>query len=69
MREQKEAINLNQHIHLGSCVKIPKYFKDSKYFQNFKVVNMQFFNAFQVRGSFLYPIEMKHRIDTGSNSK
>ena len=27
-----EAINPNLHIHLGSSIRIPKYFKLSKYF-------------------------------------
>ena len=32
VKEQKQAINLNEHIHLCSSIKIPKYFKHSKYF-------------------------------------
>ena len=28
----KEAINVNQHIHLSSSIKIAKHFKHSKYF-------------------------------------
>ena len=38
MKERKKAINLNWHIHLGSSIKIPKYFKHNKYFSHFRPV-------------------------------
>ena len=36
IKEQNKAINPNRHIHLGSSIRIPKYFKLSKYFSKLK---------------------------------